>query len=556
MKRSHWLLLAGLVVLTPGLGTPLTALGDPAPLSDRAPYPVPQLWAQVDGPDTPSHAWVWGPTLLAAAHEPFAGAPGGTRQVFYFDKGRLQIDDPGQDPTSPGYVGSGLLVRDLIAGEIQIGDDQYLTSTPANIPLTGDTVGNALAPTYAALNGVASIGDDLANRRSPQRVGQPVTALMHADGSIDPNAVPQSDVSLATYSNATGHNIAKPFADWLSGQAQSWELLTGYPLTEPYWSDTVIAGKTRRVLFQAFERRVLTYTPGNPAGWQVESNNAGQHYRSWHHLATPADQPASWLADGVPFGEVIVRSARADNLDPFLVAALAQVASNFDPAYGGPDGRAGLFGVRPQLLVGQATPLEPYVNAEAALRLLSDAHSHNSDWRAVLAIYYTGQAHPDWTQPGLNTFVDGVLREQATLLSQFSQPPPPPAGPPAIVHRAAAIGAFANLYLVDSGPAAYYSPNHTVAWWDYTVQRYKSWGQALPNAQPDPNGYYCVHPDFKVGDRLQLTANGVTLWCTIGDTVAAQDEASWRAHWAVELSWNTFVALGLPGNNQVEVRHP
>jgi hypothetical protein len=34
---------------------------------------------------------------------------------------------------------------------------------------------------------------------------------------------------------------------------------------------------------QLFERRVLTYTPTNPAAYQVEFGNIGQHYHRWRY---------------------------------------------------------------------------------------------------------------------------------------------------------------------------------------------------------------------------------------------------------------------------------
>jgi len=40
---------------------------------------------------------------------------------------------------------------------------------------------------------------------------------------------------------------------------------------------------SRQVLVQVFERRVLTYTPANPSGWQVEAGNVGQHYYTWRY---------------------------------------------------------------------------------------------------------------------------------------------------------------------------------------------------------------------------------------------------------------------------------
>jgi hypothetical protein len=56
---------------------------------------------------------------------------------------------------------------------------------------------------------------------------------------------------------------------------------TGLPLTEPYWTTVAVAGQPQRVLVQAFERRVMTYTPANPAGWHVDAGNVGRHYYEW-----------------------------------------------------------------------------------------------------------------------------------------------------------------------------------------------------------------------------------------------------------------------------------
>ena len=41
------------------------------------------------------------------------------------------------------------------------------------------------------------------------------------------------------------------------------------------------------MLVQAFERRLLTYVPGNPPGWQVEAGNVGRHYYEWRYGAPP-----------------------------------------------------------------------------------------------------------------------------------------------------------------------------------------------------------------------------------------------------------------------------
>ncbi len=58
---------------------------------------------------------------------------------------------------------------------------------------------------------------------------------------------------------------------------------TGYPMTEAYWTRARVGGQERDVLAQCFERRCLTFTPDNPAQWQVEMANIGQHYYHWRY---------------------------------------------------------------------------------------------------------------------------------------------------------------------------------------------------------------------------------------------------------------------------------
>jgi hypothetical protein len=47
-----------------------------------------------------------------------------------------------------------------------------------------------------------------------------------------------------------------------------------------------LGGTPTNVLVQAFERRVLTYTPSNASGWRVEAANVGRHYYQWRYLTT------------------------------------------------------------------------------------------------------------------------------------------------------------------------------------------------------------------------------------------------------------------------------
>jgi hypothetical protein len=67
-----------------------------------------------------------------------------------------------------------------------------------------------------------------------------------------------------------------------------WLFAMGYPISAPYWVRCNVAGVEKDILVQLFERRVLTYTPSNPAGWQVEMGNVGRYYYDWRYGSGPA----------------------------------------------------------------------------------------------------------------------------------------------------------------------------------------------------------------------------------------------------------------------------
>jgi hypothetical protein len=104
----------------------------------------------------------------------------------------------------------------------------------------------------------------------------------------------------------TRHCVASVFWDYLNSAGPVYEhgaygsgqlfnplfYATGLPLTEAYWTELKVAGTLQPVLVQAFERRILTYTPANPAGWQVEMGNVGRHYYQWRYgRELPASTP-------------------------------------------------------------------------------------------------------------------------------------------------------------------------------------------------------------------------------------------------------------------------
>jgi hypothetical protein len=52
-----------------------------------------------------------------------------------------------------------------------------------------------------------------------------------------------------------------------------------------------VAGRDRLVLFQAFQRRVLTFSPENAEGWKVEMGNVGAQYYRWRYESPGAVCP-------------------------------------------------------------------------------------------------------------------------------------------------------------------------------------------------------------------------------------------------------------------------
>ena len=234
-----------------------------------------------------NRTWMWGPApFTAAGTELYADAPNGLRLVQYFDKSRMELNAPNGDPNSPWFVTNGLLAKELVTGQMQLGDAKFLTYQPA----TANVAGNAddpAGPTYATFSQVLGY-DPLPN-------GQTITQTIERAGQVgNDDGVARYGSTAINVGSPTNHTVASVFWDFMNSSGPTWSggieklfpnpfYAVGYPLTEPYWANVKVAGATRRVLVQVFERRVLTYTPDNPPGWQVEAGNVGQHYYAWRY---------------------------------------------------------------------------------------------------------------------------------------------------------------------------------------------------------------------------------------------------------------------------------
>jgi sugar lactone lactonase YvrE len=249
---------------------------------------------------TATYSWFWGPTPRAQRFEPYLNSPGGQREVRYYDKSRMEINDPGGDPNNIYYVTNGLLTVELVTGQLKRGDgpNDVEQHAPATQLVAGDPLNNPGTPSYAAFGPYVTV--DAKTNRSTDKTGQAANAFMSGTGQV--STTDSRGVTLAHYQSITGHNIASVFWDWFNSPSSGfrtdigidWVYTAGLPISEPYWIDATVGGSTKKVLVQLFERRVMTYTDTNNDPYRIEWGNIGQHYQGWQDAATgPAPCPDS-----------------------------------------------------------------------------------------------------------------------------------------------------------------------------------------------------------------------------------------------------------------------
>ena len=307
------LLVSSLAIIALNSVQPAQALSFSSPFFRRT-------WQRADYPvaiGATQRGYTWGASPFFSSYEPYVDSPNGQRQVEYFDKARMEISQPTYNSNSDYYVTNGLIVKEMVTGEEQIGDDVFAQRFPAyDIPVAGDAgPSNPTAVTYGsfyALNtfynpGPAGANDDtpLFNgpailERQPDRTNERANLTIVKGGSVGRNDLLGSleGLNYVYYDSALGHNIPKVFWDFLNqsgsiydganivnGTVVNWLSTMGYPISDAYWTRTNVSGVPRDVLVQLYERRVLTYTPTNPDPYKVEMGNVGQHYYNWRYNA-------------------------------------------------------------------------------------------------------------------------------------------------------------------------------------------------------------------------------------------------------------------------------
>lgn len=579
-NRPVWRVAASLFMLLTATAFAIPSMAQEEPTDEESQVApvivdptIQAVWEMTDGQianGSVQRAWAYGPEPIAAAYEYYPQSPTKFRKLVYYDKGRLDLVNPQSPLGSIWMVSGALLTTELLSGYVQLGEDEFVQREPADIPLVGD-LEQPYPVTYATLARHASVDivpapapepesldepdlnelnlnelDREASRETSHRhleqLGKHVTELLAPDGTILPGEITDHDVTIVEYDELLGHNVASPFAGWAQGLEIPALNLLGLPITEPYWIQTEIDGVPQLVLIQAFERRTLTYTPSNPENWKVESGNVGLHYRLWRGLERPERPEFAQIAAEIPFGEEVFAAAREAFVDPYIFAAISLNSTSGNPFEASVNGGHGLLGARADESQPDLDLTDPGVNAQVAAAQVAAEMYSAWDWPTILSNFYLLD-HEEASADDAARWADAVIATSERLVAHY-----PPTGP-----RIDPVREEGKL--IGEGAAAHYSESYDVAWWEHTMGLHASWGNAVDTWQADPNGFYCVHPDYLIGERLKLEANDRVLECTIGDRVAVPHQIAWRAKWAVELSYPTFLALGLDRNNDVVVSY-
>ena len=251
-----------------------------------------RVWSRQDwsvSQNLTDRSWTWGPAPISeTVRESYIEGIDSRRSVQYFDKSRMEINDPTANPNSQWYVTTGLLPIELMSGRMQVVNSRFEYRGPARVSAIGDPNN---FPTYADLLPLYQSPGTV----NPNDIGKPATGFLNTNGSISGFNDFASDPNTMLVRGENSHGVAKVFLDFMNqrglvSEGQNYVdqvydplFVFGYPVTGAFWVKAKVGGKEVPILFQVFERRVLTYNPANPPAFRVEMGNVGQHYYQWRY---------------------------------------------------------------------------------------------------------------------------------------------------------------------------------------------------------------------------------------------------------------------------------
>ena len=254
-----------------------------------------QVWRGADLPvqqGQSTRSWTWGPQPWFDYKEVYKQSPSGLRLVQYYDKARMEINNPANTGGPLGGVTNGLLVVEMVSGRIKLGEgigpEENQPFGAAAWPVAGDLFSSSTpTPAYYDFAKVATTDNGY---RDPNRSGQRAGATMRGNGFYMEPTIGTSQplanlpgTEIVAYDDVTGHNVPRVFDDFRNAGPVPAIVAFGHPITDAYWVKANLGGREQDVLVQLFERRTLTYTPSNPPAFRVEMGNVGQHYFLWRY---------------------------------------------------------------------------------------------------------------------------------------------------------------------------------------------------------------------------------------------------------------------------------
>ena len=142
MIRGRTARIVGALVLLSCLLVPMqsTKRAEAAGVEGFAHPAIRTRWSHDDGAvanGSAARPWLWGPGAFYTTYEPYEDTPQGNHLVQYFDKGRLEVNDPAADRSSSWFVTSGLLVKEMVSGAAKQAPAPRTTSAPRRSPWRG-----------------------------------------------------------------------------------------------------------------------------------------------------------------------------------------------------------------------------------------------------------------------------------------------------------------------------------------------------------------------------------------------------------------------------------
>ena len=178
-----------------------------------------RTWERTDKPVADlavSRTWMWGPEAFTGPlQEAYSEAPGGSRLVQYFDKSRME-DASWRSTTPPWDVTNGLLVVEMMTGQLQLGDADFQQRQPALVNVGGDA-DDPTGPTYVTMA--------QARTAAPLEQGELITWTIDRTGQLGsaPQDVIENGATAETYVPETTHRVASPFWDFMNSSGLVWQ---------------------------------------------------------------------------------------------------------------------------------------------------------------------------------------------------------------------------------------------------------------------------------------------------------------------------------------------